>query len=90
MAARRRKKRFPEAELLARIKRYEDQLRKYGADIDAINAETVDLHPDQKQFKAAESISSEPESLNTLPIRSSVQRAAGYVGETHSFCLIDS
>ncbi|RDL29801.1 Uncharacterized protein BP5553_10666 [Venustampulla echinocandica] len=32
-----RKKRFPEAELLARIRRYEDQLRKYGADIDAIN-----------------------------------------------------
>lgn len=32
-----RKKRFPEAELLARIRRYEEHLRKYGADIDAIN-----------------------------------------------------
>ncbi|PVH78804.1 hypothetical protein DL98DRAFT_572886 [Cadophora sp. DSE1049] len=33
-----RKKRFPEAELLARLRRYEDHLRAYGADIDAINA----------------------------------------------------
>lgn len=32
-----RKKRFPEAELLARIRRYEQQLQEYGADIDAIN-----------------------------------------------------
>jgi hypothetical protein len=36
---RRRKKRFPEAELLARLRKYEDHLRSYGADIDAINAE---------------------------------------------------
>jgi hypothetical protein len=34
---RRRKKRFPEAELLARLRRYEEVLRSYGADIDAIN-----------------------------------------------------
>lgn len=33
----RRKKRFPEAELLARLRKYEDHLRGYGADIDAIN-----------------------------------------------------
>ena len=32
-----RKKRFPEAELLARIKRYEAALKSYGADIDSIN-----------------------------------------------------
>lgn len=35
----RRKKRFPEAELLARLRRYEEHLRGYGADIDAINSE---------------------------------------------------
>jgi hypothetical protein len=35
----RRKKRFPEAELLAKLRRYEEALRRYGADIDAINAE---------------------------------------------------
>lgn len=32
-----RKKRFPEAELLARLKRYETALKSYGADIEAIN-----------------------------------------------------
>lgn len=37
---RKRKRRFPEAELLARIRRYEHHLKLYGADIDAINAET--------------------------------------------------
>ena len=36
---RRRKRRFPEAELLARIRRYEHHLKSYGADIDAINRE---------------------------------------------------
>jgi Fungal Zn(2)-Cys(6) binuclear cluster domain len=35
----RRKKRFPEAELLARIRRYEAHLKNYGADLDAINRE---------------------------------------------------
>ncbi|KUJ13101.1 uncharacterized protein LY89DRAFT_673198 [Mollisia scopiformis] len=34
-----RKRRFPEAELLARIRRYEDALKGYGADLDAINGE---------------------------------------------------
>lgn len=32
-----RKKRFPEAELLARLRRYETALKEYGADIDSIN-----------------------------------------------------
>jgi Fungal Zn(2)-Cys(6) binuclear cluster domain len=35
----RRKKRFPEAELLARLRRYEEALKIYGVDIDALNAE---------------------------------------------------
>lgn len=33
------KRRFPEAELLARIRRYEHHLKGYGADLDAINSE---------------------------------------------------
>ncbi|KAG0646739.1 Aurofusarin cluster transcription factor aurR2 [Hyphodiscus hymeniophilus] len=36
---RKRKRRFPEAELLARIRRYEHHLKAYGADLDAINRE---------------------------------------------------
>ncbi|KAH8812480.1 fungal-specific transcription factor domain-containing protein [Xylogone sp. PMI_703] len=36
---RRRKRRFPEAELLARLRRYEHHLKSYGVDIDAINRE---------------------------------------------------
>lgn len=39
LPARKRKKRFPEAELLARIRKYEHHLKNYGADLDAINAE---------------------------------------------------
>lgn len=34
------KRRFPEAELLARIRRYEHHLKDYGADLDAINSES--------------------------------------------------
>ena len=42
---RQRKKRFPEAILLARIRRYEEVLKSYGADIDAIRGDdgAVDL-----------------------------------------------
>lgn len=36
---RKRKRRFAEAELLARLRRYERHLKRYGADIDAINRE---------------------------------------------------
>lgn len=38
---RKRKRRFPEAELLARLRRYEHHLKSYGADIDAINREGI-------------------------------------------------
>jgi hypothetical protein len=42
-----RKKRFAEAELLARLRRYEDLLRNYGADIDELrhNDAIVDSKP---------------------------------------------
>ena len=39
---RKRKRRFPEAELLARIRRYEHHLKAYGADLEAINNESGD------------------------------------------------
>jgi len=39
LPARKRKKRFAEAELLARLRKYEHHLRNYGADIEAINSE---------------------------------------------------
>lgn len=42
---RKRKKRFPEAELLARLRRYERHLKNYGADIDAINREDLSNEP---------------------------------------------
>jgi hypothetical protein len=38
---RKRKRRFPEAELLARLRRYEHHLKNYGADLDAINQESA-------------------------------------------------
>jgi hypothetical protein len=42
---RRRKKRFPEAELLARLRKYEEHLKAYGADIDAINRDEAPIVP---------------------------------------------
>lgn len=41
-APRPRKRRFPEAELLARLRRYETALKSYGADIDSINNNSDD------------------------------------------------
>ena len=44
VAPRPRKKRFPEAELLARLKRYETALKSYGADLEAINSGDVSVN----------------------------------------------
>lgn len=41
-----RKKRFPEAELLDRLRLYEAALRSYGADIDTINGTSRETKPD--------------------------------------------
>jgi hypothetical protein len=41
-----RKRRFPEAELLARLRRYEAVLKSYGADIDRINSSSHETHVD--------------------------------------------
>lgn len=57
MPPKKRKKRFPEAELLARLRKYEAHLRNYGADIDAINREEmppknpVELKPQPAPFE---------------------------------------
>jgi hypothetical protein len=54
----RRKKRFPEAELLARIRRYEAHLRHYGADLDAINREEAPPPPVGPKVEAVSSSAS--------------------------------
>ncbi len=81
---RRRKKRFPEAELLARLKRYEEHLRRYGADIDAINAEGVGSST-QSGLPALEKASLHPfdaekiiEPLRSLSIRKSLKHIRKY------------
>lgn len=64
----RRKKRFPEAELLARLRRYEDHLRAYGADIDAINSGGVVALPVPiKVSDSPESIVEGPTTNNAMP-----------------------
>lgn len=47
----RRKKRFPEAELITRLRRYEEHLKGYGADIDAINREEGPAVPKTHDIK---------------------------------------
>jgi hypothetical protein len=80
----RRKKRFAEAELLARLRRYEEALRRYGADIDAINNDTksscsvtgafvstkVDLSPD---ISLPAPPRPRPEAIRSLAIRRSLK-----------------
>ncbi|KAF4627641.1 hypothetical protein G7Y89_g10515 [Cudoniella acicularis] len=65
-ATRPRKKRFPEAELLARLKRYEDALKSYGANLESIN----DIHSSSSlgtiPSKGANSTSTEEETLLLL------------------------
>lgn len=71
---RKRKKRFPEAELLARLRRYERHLRSYGADIEAINREA--LVPDTQGASLVEPRPTEPENhdiVNPLVVRRSLR-----------------
>jgi Fungal Zn(2)-Cys(6) binuclear cluster domain len=77
---RRRKKRFPEAELLARLRKYEDHLRSYGADIDAINAEGPNSGPQPVstttpiiKISTSPLESSAPEPARSLSIRRSLK-----------------
>lgn len=73
----RRKKRFAEAELLARLRRYEDHLRRYGADIDAINNETSVTFAGQSP--SAGPSSQGPDPLRSLSIRRSLKNVHRYV-----------
>lgn len=72
---RKRKKRFPEAELLARLRRYERHLRSYGADIDAINREDLDTEP-QDPSRSHE-VYADPEKVVLSPF--SVRRSLRHV-----------
>ncbi|TVY62246.1 Aurofusarin cluster transcription factor aurR2 [Lachnellula suecica] len=71
MPPKRRKKRFPEAELLARLKKYEAHLKAYGADIDAINRE--DGPPAPKESAEAKHIDSHFDCNNRLSVRKSLR-----------------
>ncbi|TAQ90796.1 hypothetical protein B7494_g869 [Chlorociboria aeruginascens] len=67
LSPRTRKKRFPEAELLSRLKKYERHLRAYGADIDAINSEVEGT----KSSPALSSPTRIPPALEALSARKS-------------------
>lgn len=65
---RKRKRRFPEAELLARLRRYEHHLKIYGADIDAINRE--EDHDDRRQVSILSTAIKSSCSESSSPINS--------------------
>jgi hypothetical protein len=73
---RRRKKRFPEAELLARLRKYEEHLRRYGADVDAINSEGPTAAPPTNSAIRASPLDTatlKPEPNRSLSIRRSLK-----------------
>lgn len=55
-----RKKRFAEAELLARLKRYEEALKSYGADLDRINSEKTSATRDTKSPRTVSTTADSP------------------------------
>jgi hypothetical protein len=77
---RRKRRRFPQEELLARLRRYEEHLRRHGVNIDAINSEAGDTVAfDPPTFAAATILPTADSSATTptkapkcLPIRRSV------------------
>lgn len=71
---RKRKRRFPEAELLARLRRYERHLRSYGADIEAINREDLGSEPQDTTQSGDKPVSLEEFNiLNPFSIRRSLR-----------------
>lgn len=85
---RKRKRRFPEAELLARLRRYEHHLRSYGADIDALNRDAeASLPTNTSIVKSSHSDSCPPgheaiDSLSPEPVAArfpSVRRSLRHV-----------
>jgi hypothetical protein len=77
---RRRKKRFPEAELLARLRRYEEHLKRSGADLDAINRGGGSAGPSDTSstIKASPPESPIQETVKTLSARRSLKRIEKY------------
>jgi hypothetical protein len=65
-ATRPRKKRFPEAELLARLKRYEDALKSYGANLESIDSIHSSSSEGTIPHKGANPTSTEEETLRLL------------------------
>lgn len=73
---RRRKKRFLEAEPLARLRRYEEHLKRYGADIDEINKEeNVLAGPAEKRERHFRRDLHVPEGMSPLSARTSLKHA---------------
>ncbi len=94
LPAKKRKKRFPEAELLARLRRYENHLRAYGADIDAINNETAPLPTSGTPVPCAQiQDHPQPENLQYPPgidavVRSlAIRRSLKHVEKYADICL---
>lgn len=88
---RRRKKRFPEAELLARLRKYEDHLRRYGADIDAINREGPAAGPPTNptvKTSLLDTTSLKPEPIRSLSIRRSLKHFEKLVAQLHFPSLV--
>jgi hypothetical protein len=70
---RKRKKRFPEAELLARLRRYERHLKNYGADIDAINREDMSNEPQDTSQTHSNYVDAEEVILSPFSVRRSLR-----------------
>jgi hypothetical protein len=76
---RRKRRRFPQEELLARLRRYEEHLRRHGVNIDAINSEagdTVTFDPPTSTTatilpKVDSSVTTLTKAPKSLPIRRS-------------------
>jgi len=68
-----RKRRFPEAELLARIRKYEHHLRSYGADIDAIDREKLPEVNESSRTKESRSTPPYLEAHRPLSVRRSLR-----------------
>lgn len=79
---RQRKRRFPEAELLARLRKYEHHLRNYGADIDAINREELPVSVSPKVSESVKNAGLEGSihpDMKTLSVRQSLKNVQKYV-----------
>jgi hypothetical protein len=79
-----RKKRFPEAELLARLKRYEDALKSYGADLESINSVHISSSEGTIPRIGANPTSTEEETLHLLTHEPGVRNEVRNIFFSHS------